>query len=124
VQALKDQDQGGVARTLGSNTVVLRKGQFDLIEGAQGEKVECSAQGSWRRCGGQGDLLSGSLGTFLSWEIYQEAKGPQTGIMAAYASCRLTRELNKKAFLKKGRSMCASDMLTEVHKAFKELYGE
>jgi len=29
--------------------------------------VTCSGEGSGRRCGGQGDLLSGSMGTFLHW---------------------------------------------------------
>jgi ATP-dependent NAD(P)H-hydrate dehydratase len=124
VQALKDTDQGGVARTLGVNTVVLRKGYFDLVEGALGEKVECSAPGSWRRCGGQGDLLSGSLGTFLAWELYQQVPRQQTGILAAYAACRLTRELAKRAFEKRGRSMCASDMLLEIHDAFAEIFGQ
>ncbi len=29
--------------------------------------LTCDFKGSLRRCGGQGDLLSGSLGTFLYW---------------------------------------------------------
>ena len=29
--------------------------------------VECTETGSPRRCGGQGDILSGSIATFLSW---------------------------------------------------------
>ena len=29
--------------------------------------VICDAEGSARRCGGQGDLLSGSMGTFSHW---------------------------------------------------------
>jgi ATP-dependent NAD(P)H-hydrate dehydratase len=29
--------------------------------------LTCDEEGSLRRCGGQGDLLSGSLGTFLYW---------------------------------------------------------
>ncbi|XP_059486966.1 ATP-dependent (S)-NAD(P)H-hydrate dehydratase [Neocloeon triangulifer] len=118
------QGEGAMAAAFGPNTVVLRKGPSDLIEGALGEKVECTAQGSWRRCGGQGDLLSGSIGTFLSWEVYQKVEGPQTGIRAAYAACRLVRDMNRRAFAKSGRSTCASDMLAEVHGAFEELYGQ
>lgn len=29
--------------------------------------IECQVDGSPRRCGGQGDLLSGSLGVFSYW---------------------------------------------------------
>lgn len=121
---LKEGDQRSLAQALGPNAVVVRKGARDTIEGAAGDNAECSAEGSWRRCGGQGDLLSGSLGTFLSWEIYQQVSAQQTGILAAYAACRLTRECNRLAFEKSGRSTCASDMLAEVHAAFKALYGE
>ncbi|KAF4526778.1 hypothetical protein B566_EDAN012318 [Ephemera danica] len=114
-----------VSEALGPNTVVVQKGAEDKIEGVNGETILCSAEGSWRRCGGQGDLLSGSLGTFLGWEIYQQLQGgAQTGMLAAYAACHLTRECNKRAFQRLGRSACASDMLQEVHAAFEMLYGQ
>ena len=29
--------------------------------------IECNERGSPRRCGGQGDLLSGSIGLFAHW---------------------------------------------------------
>lgn len=29
--------------------------------------VHCTTEGSNRRCGGQGDLLSGSMGVFFHW---------------------------------------------------------
>lgn len=32
--------------------------------------LECSQQGSNRRCGGQGDLLSGSLGVLVHWALH------------------------------------------------------
>ena len=35
----------------------------------------CDIEGGLKRCGGQGDLLSGSLGTFLAWaKRYEERK--------------------------------------------------
>lgn len=36
--------------------------------------LECSQEGSGRRCGGQGDLLSGSLGVLAHWAL---RAGPQ-----------------------------------------------
>ena len=31
--------------------------------------LECSTEGSARRCGGQGDVLSGAIGTFAHWAM-------------------------------------------------------
>ncbi|KAM5278804.1 ATP-dependent (S)-NAD(P)H-hydrate dehydratase isoform 3-T3 [Hipposideros larvatus] len=51
------------------NVTVVQKGEQDVI--SDGEQVlECSQQGSNRRCGGQGDLLSGSLGVFAHWALH------------------------------------------------------
>ncbi|XP_037752778.1 ATP-dependent (S)-NAD(P)H-hydrate dehydratase isoform X7 [Chelonia mydas] len=48
------------------NLTIVQKGERDLI--SDGEKVlVCSHEGSSRRCGGQGDLLSGSLGVLAHW---------------------------------------------------------
>ncbi|XP_031276629.1 ATP-dependent (S)-NAD(P)H-hydrate dehydratase isoform X2 [Pistacia vera] len=45
---------------------ILQKGKSDLI--SDGEIVKSvSIYGSPRRCGGQGDILSGSVAVFLSW---------------------------------------------------------
>ncbi|KAH0582999.1 hypothetical protein H2248_010890 [Termitomyces sp. 'cryptogamus'] len=79
---------GLVSRALGGVTV-LQKGAKDLIaidttgeaanlkdsklEGADEEKekteeaVEVDVEGGLKRCGGQGDVLSGCVGTFLAW---------------------------------------------------------
>ncbi len=37
--------------------------------------ISCSVEGSGRRCGGQGDLLSGSMGTFAHWAYAASAAG-------------------------------------------------
>ena len=49
---------GGVA--------IIQKGISDII--TDGKNIlECDEPGTPRRCGGQGDLLAGSLATFLAW---------------------------------------------------------
>ncbi|KAM5558656.1 hypothetical protein ABKV19_020376 [Rosa sericea] len=54
-----------LAKRIGGVTI-LRKGKADLI--SDGETVESvSIYGSPRRCGGQGDILSGSVAVFLTW---------------------------------------------------------
>ncbi|KAI2806155.1 hypothetical protein BLOT_005166 [Blomia tropicalis] len=54
-----------LARTLGHITI-LRKGSQDIISNGHhtfvGDEI-----GSPRRCGGQGDILAGSIGTFSHW---------------------------------------------------------
>ncbi|CAG2183632.1 unnamed protein product, partial [Oppiella nova] len=54
-----------LCRTLGNITIV-RKGHEDTISDGH-SIVTCNERGSPRRCGGQGDLLSGSMGVFSYW---------------------------------------------------------
>ncbi|XP_030028153.2 ATP-dependent (S)-NAD(P)H-hydrate dehydratase [Manduca sexta] len=88
--------------------------------------------GSGRRCGGQGDLLSGSIATLLHWNLNNandiKTELPDRFLKSAAVSCygasSLVRLCNKKAFALKGRSMLASDMIEHIHEAFEELFGQ
>ncbi|XP_003380099.1 putative F-box domain protein [Trichinella spiralis] len=60
------------------NVTVVRKGPTDIISDGI-HVLECAEPCSLRRCGGQGDVLSGVLGTFLHWtkrnsELFVESK--------------------------------------------------
>lgn len=96
----------------GANDQIYTSGQFNTC-------VEV-AGGSARRCGGQGDLLSGSIATFLHWAILQGEAEPVK--VATAAACVLVKEYNRRAFLEKGRSMTASDMIEKIHIAFEDLF--
>jgi ATP-dependent NAD(P)H-hydrate dehydratase len=121
-----------LAVAMGSNIVVVHKGASDVIStGSDGVVVKCSAGGSGRRCGGQGDLLSGSLGTFYCWAVFKAVRDPPEhvallppSVIAAYAGCRLTRECNQRAVAKAGRSALTTDMLEEIHPAFETLFED
>lgn len=68
--SMEGEEEGGelcakVAKTLGGVTV-LRKGREDWISNGV-VTVRCSVQGGRKRSGGQGDTLTGCLGTFLAW---------------------------------------------------------
>ncbi|KAM8856409.1 ATP-dependent (S)-NAD(P)H-hydrate dehydratase isoform 2-T4 [Spinachia spinachia] len=109
---------------MGNLTVVL-KGERDLI--TDGSKViSCSVEGSGRRCGGQGDLLSGSLGVLAHWAHAASAAGISRSVnpsmVAAFGACSLTRHCNSQAFQRHGRSTTTADMIQEIGSAFKELF--
>lgn len=109
---------------MGNLTVVL-KGEHDHI--SDGTKViSCSTEGSGRRCGGQGDLLSGSMGVLAHWAHSSSAaelfKGMNPSMVAAYGACSLTRQCNSQAFAQNGRSTTTSDMIQEIGSAFRKLF--
>ncbi|KAJ9611813.1 YjeF family domain-containing protein [Exophiala oligosperma] len=112
---------------------ILQKGAVDYI--SQGVDTTISDfQGGLKRSGGQGDTLTGSLGTFLAWrELYHEALwdiGPEkmtreeTLLVAAFGGSAITRECSRRAFAKRQRSLQASDLTEEVHDSFLALVGE
>ncbi|XP_053867357.1 ATP-dependent (S)-NAD(P)H-hydrate dehydratase isoform X1 [Malaclemys terrapin pileata] len=125
------------------NLTIVQKGDRDLI--SDGEKawstlvdfllykdvphhsvvLVCSHEGSSRRCGGQGDLLSGSLGVLAHWAFLagpEKTNGQNPFLVAAFGACSLTRQCNNQAFQKCGRSMTTSDMVSEVGSAFNKLF--
>ncbi|XP_023442748.1 ATP-dependent (S)-NAD(P)H-hydrate dehydratase isoform X2 [Dasypus novemcinctus] len=112
-----------LSQALGNLTVV-QKGEKDVI--SDGEKVlVCSQEGSSRRCGGQGDLLSGSLGVLVHWALLagsEKTNGLNPFLVAGFGACSLTRQCNSQAFQKYGRATTTTDMIAEVGTAFKKLF--
>jgi len=112
---------------------IIQKGAVDYI--SQGIDTTISDfQGGLKRSGGQGDTLTGSLGTFLGWrELYHEGLwdvGPEkmsreeTLLAVAFGGSAITRECSRRAFAKRQRSLQASDLTEEVHDSFLTLIGE
>ncbi|XP_036830925.1 ATP-dependent (S)-NAD(P)H-hydrate dehydratase-like isoform X4 [Oncorhynchus mykiss] len=108
---------------MGNLTVVL-KGEDDLItDGNKG--ILCRQEGSGCRCGGQGDLLSGSLGVLAHWAYTSSAdmtKSVNPSVVAAFGACSLTRQCNRQAFHKHWRATTTTDMIQEISSAFKKLF--
>lgn len=95
--------------------------------------VECDVPGGLKRCGGQGDFLSGTLGTFLAWaQRFQERAeegeslpslpAERLPLLAAYGASAVTRTASKAAFERHGRSMLAHDLLPEIGPAYESLF--
>ncbi|XP_012412898.1 ATP-dependent (S)-NAD(P)H-hydrate dehydratase isoform X2 [Trichechus manatus latirostris] len=106
------------------NLTIIQKGERDVI--SDGDQVlVCSQEGSRRRCGGQGDLLSGSLGVLVHWALLagsEKTDGVNPLLVAAFGACALTRQSSSQAFQKYGRSMTTTDMIAEVGAAFRKLF--
>ena len=84
--------------------VVVRKGKNDVVSDGISVLV-CSEQGSLRRAGGQGDVLSGTIAAFIAWsEPRNSSVNPEKDeekvkkklllsplMIAAYGGCLTTR---------------------------------
>ncbi|KAI6096991.1 Ribokinase-like protein [Pisolithus croceorrhizus] len=143
-----------VSKRLGG-VVVLQKGPKDLIaidttgEAAsleesgirhvldeESEKVkeviEVDVEGGLKRCGGQGDVLSGTVGAMLAWgKCYEDGAfgdksiaASRIPILAAVGGSMVTRTSSKRAFHVEGRGLITQDMIPYLAKAFAENFGE
>ncbi|GAA5990789.1 hypothetical protein JCM10908_000015 [Rhodotorula pacifica] len=120
-----------ISRALGGPTIV-QKGREDRITNGR-ETLISDLTGSSRRCGGQGDVLSGAVGTFLAWgKNYEEREAkdeedpirPQEiTLLAAYAASSLTRTASRLTFAKYKRAMQTGEMLGYVGEAFEQVFG-
>ena len=75
------------------------------------------------RCGGQGDLLSGSLAAFLYWaHNHTDCPEPGAGVIAGWAAARLSRVCAAQAFSQHGRATTTTDLIAQLESAFSRLY--
>lgn len=118
-----EQHARALSRELG-DVALVKKGLDDLLV-CGNSTLWCSEPGSARRCGGQGDILAGALGTMLHWaRTTNQSLDVDPRLLAAYGACALTRRTSLLCFQQQGRSMLASDMLAHIHPAFEQLFGE
>jgi ATP-dependent NAD(P)H-hydrate dehydratase len=147
-----EEQASSVSRALGGVTI-LQKGKLDIIatntegaksrvahdvskispnEGEQNEVVIVDDEGGMKRCGGQGDILSGSVGAFLAWAKCYESGAfgdnampvSRMPILAAIGASIVTRTASRRAFQREGRGVVTQDMLKEIGGAFAEIFGE
>jgi len=140
-----------VSKALGG-VAILQKGESDIIavntEGAksreaheaskispdeaeQKEVIVVQTLGGKKRCGGQGDILSGSVGAFLAWAKCYESGAfgdnaipvSRMPILAAVGASMVTRTTSRLAFEKEGRAVVTQDMLKEIGGAFAGVFG-
>lgn len=106
---------------------ILRKGKSDLI--SDGDAV-CSVSifGSPRRCGGQGDILSGSVAVFLSWARHRISIKQDLGerlmnptVLGCIAGSALLRKAASMAFENKKRSTLTTDIIKCLGRSLEEI---
>ncbi|WZZ38645.1 hypothetical protein YC2023_034904 [Brassica napus] len=102
-----------LAKQIGGVTI-LRKGKTDLI--SNGEILKSvSVYGSPRRCGGQGDILSGGVAVFLSWAKQLKpdpgSHSESPAILGCIAASGLLRKAASLAFKKHKRSTLTGDII-------------
>lgn len=104
---------------------VFRKGKYDQI--SDGNTVKSfTIWGSPRRCGGQGDILSGSVAVFLSWahRYISSAEGKLTTsptVAGCIAGSALMRKAAALAYEKKKRSTLTSDIIECLGASMEEI---
>ncbi|KAI3469527.1 hypothetical protein Pfo_026190 [Paulownia fortunei] len=110
-----------LAKGIGGVTI-LRKGGSDFI--SNGETVSAvSIFGSPRRCGGQGDILSGSVAVFISWARRCAAKEELSmtpTVLGCIAGSVLLRKAASHAFESKGRSTLTTDIIEHLGRSLEE----
>ncbi|RVD82740.1 uncharacterized protein DFL_007155 [Arthrobotrys flagrans] len=125
-----------LAKELGGVTII-QKGKVDTISNGT-DTITCDVPGGLKRSGGQGDTLTGCLGTFLAWkkayieglwEVEEEGNGgklteEELMRLAAFAGSAVTRTCSSLAFRERGRAMQASDLQGHIQRAFRLLFED
>lgn len=127
----------------------MQKGTKDVVSDGIGY-LECTEDGSPRRCGGQGDVLSGSIATFLAWSFsnrhqqqhqHQQQspnkQSPETGkpssesgkqselsctVVSCYAASLLLRTSAKEAFSVYHRGTTTPNIIDKIPQVFEQLW--
>lgn len=105
---------------IGASVTVLQKGFTDTVYSGPNKIGDTVAihGGNGRRCGGQGDILSGCTAVFFAWTL--KANDTEPTKTACTGASHFLKKLNTTTFEKKGRSMTASDMIDNIHTVFDE----
>lgn len=106
---------------------VIQKGSTDMISvGGVGTITEVDEPGSLKRVGGQGDTLTGVLGTLLCWSVNYKGELSRDEVISTvcFGGCYLTRRACKITFDKYGRGMLTSSIHLSINEAYVEFYGD
>lgn len=121
-----DSEHTEKVKYLASNLAinVFAKGENDVITDGNTVKLG-QLETSLRRCGGQGDILSGVISLFSFWSFLRDkscnALNSKHILEASFAASDFQRLVSRRTFQKIGRSMNASDIISEIPDFVREL---
>ncbi|KAG0492190.1 hypothetical protein HPP92_005588 [Vanilla planifolia] len=128
---INDQDASQQLASLASQIggpTILRKGKTDLIsDGLTVDEVDIF--GSPRRCGGQGDILSGSVAVFSSWarqrltlvEESYKLSNVNPMVLGSIAGSALLRKAASLAYANKKRSTLTTDIIDYLGRSLEHI---
>eukprot|EP00934_Nitzschia_sp_Nitz4_P009410 Nitzschia sp. Nitz4//scaffold116_size91068//47064//48282//NITZ4_004958-RA/size91068-processed-gene-0.28-mRNA-1//1//CDS//3329533578//9400//frame0 len=107
--------------TSNHHVILIEKGAHDTVEAqnsaATTSTLVCEEVGGWKRSGGIGDILAGTLGTVVAWNrILQERGVASEAVLpwACWVGCSFVKRATHTAFHRHYRSMTAPDVLAEL----------
>ena len=109
-----------------SSAVVVRKGAEDLISVGDNPSLNycCTEEGGWKRSGGIGDVLAGTMATFLAWQAILNPASQEDWPVACWAACCAVRRATRAAFAEQRRAMTAPDVLRHLGGAIRGMEGD
>jgi len=95
--------------------IIVQKGLEDVIriDGSDDIELICKEQGGLKRSGGLGDLLAGTIATFLGWNDIMD-NSPAEKQLSCWTACCVVKRATRKAFESKRRAMTAPDVLDKI----------
>lgn len=100
---------------------VYLKGQKDVIL-RKFESFELNDPGTPRRCGGIGDILVGVISSIISMHGETDLISSDKIIQCLIISGKIVRKASEQAFVQKGRSMSAPDVIQNIGNSFEQLF--
>ena len=97
------------------NVIICKKGIIDIISDGN-TSYYVAVEGSLKRCAGQGDVLSGIVGTFTNFaNNLKDVESPsERAILSVVCASIVTRSSAHKAFVKKRIGLTTSDIIQEI----------
>lgn len=79
-------------------------------------------EGIPRRCGGQGDILSGAIAQYAFYVSLQQHRDEECpdNMLAAYGGCFFTKLLSMETYKEKGRAVVTNDLVEHIPKLMKD----
>jgi ATP-dependent NAD(P)H-hydrate dehydratase len=103
---------------------VVQKGAQDVICRDEQILLTCAEEGGWKRSGGLGDILAGTIGTLMAWNsiLTDQGKASSSDLpLACWTACCVAKRATKRAYESHLRAMTAPDVLTDLGPTINEM---